>query len=484
MPDVSDLRSDYWINLYQSFLNNVDISFQYYNIYNQVFFDTFRKTLNDEGKPLLSDIMNVEKINRLYKNWLKKSDLEIDRLLKTQEFSNLISNHFSLLANLRKNLNQLVPYSDYFHKIYYDVLININSLLSIQKDLEISPFDIEYTNGNVRLLHFENKNKDEDNVNSILIIYATINRFHILDIDNNRSVIGSLLSKGLDVYVLDWGYPRTFVDISIDDYVEYVKQAVNHIQLKNKQNNKKIYNPFDNINNDLNASNKNITKTDVLQACNKISLLGYCWGGVIALLYASIYDKNVKNLTLLATPIDLEKDNTILSTWAKDIDIDNYIDQFGHFDGTIIDMGFVMRNPARNTYDKYASLIQKNKDLKSLKMFISVERWLYDSPIIPGKFLRQMINDFYKNNSLIKNKMKIHNKRVILKDIYMPVLTIVSDNDDLVSAESSLEINNHISSKKKTILRVPGGGHVGLCISKTAHEKIWPKAAEWILSEQ
>ncbi|MGN6629082.1 MAG: alpha/beta fold hydrolase, partial [Candidatus Nitrosocosmicus sp.] len=256
--------------------------------------------------------------------------------------------------------------------------------------------------------------------------------------------------------------------------------AVTHIQLKNNQ----IHNSFDNLNNDSVESRKIIAKIDDLQDCNKISLLGYCWGGIIALLYASIYDKNVKNLTLLASPIDLDKDNTILSTWAKAVDIDNYIDQYGHFDGTIIDIGFVMRNPIRNGYDKYASLIQKNKDLKSLKMFMSVERWLYDSPIIPGKFLRQMINECYKKNLLIKNKMKIHDKSVILKDIHMPILTIVSDNDDLVSAESSLEVNNYVSSKKKRILRVPGGGHVGLCIGKTAHEKIWPKAAEWILSEQ
>jgi polyhydroxyalkanoate synthase len=95
-----------------------------------------------------------------------------------------------------------------------------------------------------------------------------------------------------------------------------------------------------------------------------------------------------------------------------------------------------------------------------------------------------MINDFYKNNLLVKNKMKIHNKSVILEDIHLPILTIVSDNDDLVSANSSLEINNYVSSKNKKILRIPGGGHVGLCISKTAHENIWPKAAEWILSEQ
>lgn len=186
----------------------------------------------------------------------------------------------------------------------------------------------------------------------------------------------------------------------------------------------------------------------------------------------------------MATPFDLEKDKTILSAWAKAMDIDKYINEIGHFNGFITDMGFVMRNPARNGFDKYVTLLRKLDDPKFLKMFLAVERWLYDTPIILGKFLRQIINDCYKNNLLIKNKLRVDNKDVILHNISMPLLTIVAENDDLVSAGSSLEINNYVSSNKKDVLKVAEGGHVGLCISKTSHEKIWPKVAEWICTEK
>ena len=52
----------------------------------------------------------------------------------------------------------------------------------------------------------------------------------------------------------------------------------------------------------------------------------------------------------------------------------------------------------------------------------------------------------------------------------MPVLNIVGTNDDLVSAESSRTIINILSSKDKRTVEFPTG-HVGLCISKTAHKK-------------
>jgi polyhydroxyalkanoate synthase len=70
-----------------------------------------------------------------------------------------------------------------------------------------------------------------------------------------------------------------------------------------------------------------------------------------------------------------------------------------------------------------------------------------------------------------------------LKKITMPVLNIVGTKDDLVSAESSRTITSSddevISSKDKKTLEFPTG-HVGLCISRTAHKKLWPEVGKWL----
>ena len=41
---------------------------------------------------------------------------------------------------------------------------------------------------------------------------------------------------------------------------------------------------------------------------------------------------------------------------------------------------------------------------------------------------------------------------------------------------------NLCSSEHKDSIKIPGG-HVGLCISKRAHEKLLPDIAEWIISK-
>jgi polyhydroxyalkanoate synthase len=77
--------------------------------------------------------------------------------------------------------------------------------------------------------------------------------------------------------------------------------------------------------------------------------------------------------------------------------------------------------------------------------------------------------------------MKVEGNIINLKKITAPLLTIVAGDDDLVSPESALAIKDYVSSKDKASLTI-AGGHVGLCISKMAHEKLWPEAAKWIIS--
>ena len=113
---------------------------------------------------------------------------------------------------------------------------------------------------------------------------------------------------------------------------------------------------------------------------------------------------------------------------------------------------------------------------------MAVESWLYDSVPIIGKAFEQILNDIYKKNLLIQNKMMLGKDLVNLKKITMPVLNIVGTKDDLVSAESSRTITTTdevISSKDKKTLEFPTG-HVGLCISRTAHKKLWPEVGKWL----
>ena len=255
------------------------------------------------------------------------------------------------------------------------------------------------------------------------------------------------MSQGFDVFVIHWGYSGTSDDaMTVDDYIMCLDESVKVIQ----------------------------NKTDA----KKISMIGYCWGGILSLIYSALFKDKIRNLAVLATPIDFSKDDSHLALWAKDIDADKMMDEFGHLNPLFLDIGFFMRNPSRN-FDKYFRMFSKINDTPFLENFFAMEKWLHNTPPIPGEYFRKIINDGYKNNSLIKNQMIVLDKTIDLKKIDLPVLTVVAKKDDLVSPASTLELERYISSNEKTTMMYDGG-HVGLCISTHAQKSLWPEIGQWL----
>ena len=65
-----------------------------------------------------------------------------------------------------------------------------------------------------------------------------------------------------------------------------------------------------------------------------------------------------------------------------------------------------------------------------------MEKWIFDSPDVPGETFRQFVKDCYQQNLLIQNKMKLGGRRVNLRKITMPLLNIYGGTDHLVPPEA------------------------------------------------
>ncbi|RXL82188.1 class III poly(R)-hydroxyalkanoic acid synthase subunit PhaC, partial [Citrobacter sp. AAK_AS5] len=66
----------------------------------------------------------------------------------------------------------------------------------------------------------------------LLIVYALVNRPYMMDLQEDRSLIRGLLDAGLDVYLIDWGYPDAGDrHLSLADYVlRYIGHCVDHLR--------------------------------------------------------------------------------------------------------------------------------------------------------------------------------------------------------------------------------------------------------------
>jgi polyhydroxyalkanoate synthase len=294
----------------------------------------------------------------------------------------------------------------------------------------------------------------------VFVIYAFINRHYILDLLPEISVIRNLLNQGLDIFATDWGTPSVYdKSLTIGHFVNrYMDKSVDFI--------------------------RKITRSD------KVSLFGYCWGGDLALIYAAIHPEKVKNLITIATPGDFDLDNSLLSVWTRSMKEDYLLDAFGNVPGILLNTAFNLRRPVEYSH-KYFHFFEQPHDLESIAEFFATETWLYDSPPIIGEIYREFVEYCYKQNLLVKSKMRIeragdnkddddNNTVINLKSINMPFLNVVAEKDDLVAPDSSKALNNALTGSHDKSLIEFKSGHVGLMIGKNAHKELWPKVGEWI----
>lgn len=331
---------------------------------------------------------------------------------------------------------------------FYDLSSNANMLLEPLRDnINRTSSEVINMKGRFNLLHYKSEHSSEHKT-PLLVVYSLINRHYIMDLLPDVSVIKNLQRQGFDIYATDWETPTSSdKDLSLETYAEeYVENAVEKI--------------------------KEITGSD------KVSLFGYCWGGLFALIYTATHQENVKNLILHATPVDVDKDKTIIENWTSHLDADNLVNVFGNIPGWLVNLAFLFRNPIEAML-KYPRYFSEPRSRDEILQFFAIETWLYDSTPIIGEVYREIIDQVYRKNLLIKNQMKVGSDIINLKNITVPLLDIVGINDDLVPPSASTSIIHAIGSKDKKLIEFPTG-HVGLCVSLAAHEKLWPEVGEWI----
>ncbi|HYN44900.1 MAG TPA: class III poly(R)-hydroxyalkanoic acid synthase subunit PhaC [Candidatus Limnocylindrales bacterium] len=322
-----------------------------------------------------------------------------------------------------------------------------------------TPHEIVYSEDKMKLLHFL-PTVEKTHPVPILMVYALVNRYYILDLQPDKSVIRKLLDDGFDVYIIDWGYPSG-IDryLTLNDYINgYLNNAVDILRKRS--------------------------------GLDKITLLGVCQGGTFSVIYSSLHPEKVKNLVTLVAPVNFETDKGLLHIWAKSLDVDKIVDYYGIIPGDFLNSGFLLTDPFRLMIDKYVGMFDRidcepgdqaclirNEEI--VKNFLRMEKWIFDSPDQAGETFRQFMKDCYQKNLLIKNKLIIDGKKINLKNITMPLLNIMAEFDHLVPNEASIPLNDAVSSKDKEMVVFPTG-HIGIFVGSRSQKEVCPRISKWL----
>ncbi len=302
-----------------------------------------------------------------------------------------------------------------------------------------TPHSVVWTENKWRLLRFSPANPKF--ATPILMVPSLINRWYVLDLGPQRSLIEWLVAQGHEVFCIDWGTPGpedrylTWDDIA----GRYVGRALRI----------------------------------AARETGKAHVLGYCLGGTLAASYVAAFPESVASLLALAAPIDFAHGG-IMSTWTRTptFDVAAIVNAFGNVPHQLMQASFNMLRPTLRA-QKMVAVLDRAWDDEFLDGFLATETWGNDNVSFPGACYAQYIQELYRENRLIKGEFTLLGRRALLSNITCPVLAIAFADDHIVPVPSAQPLIDAVGGRDKQIL-VDRGGHVGAVVSRKAAGRLWP----------
>ncbi|URW74569.1 alpha/beta fold hydrolase [Sphingomonas donggukensis] len=315
--------------------------------------------------------------------------------------------------------------------------------------LGASAKDVLIDRGTMRLYHYHPR-VDEVYRVPILLVMATTNRGYIFDMVPGQSFVEFLLDAGYDVFMLDWTAPRADEGkLTLADYVlGFLPEAI----------------------------------TRVLDETGEpdLTVVGYCFGGVLSVLWAALHpDGPAQNLVCFTTPVDFAA-MEMFQAWAdpRFFDVDRLVDTFGQCPADMLYQAFDLLRPGARIAGNIRLFdnLWNDEFVKSYRMF---DRWAADMLPLAGEYFRETTKKLMWENRLMAGTMDVAGRAVDLGAITLPFLHVVAEHDHIVPSAASAPLIERVGStdKEQVVLK---GGHVSLVAGANAQKRLWPKLDQWL----
>lgn len=333
-------------------------------------------------------------------------------------------------------------------------LANLFGLLSRPKPLVgATPADVVHREGTARLLRYRPRPQGLASRTPVVLVPSLINRHYVLDLKPGKSFVEHLVAQGFDVFCVDWGTPED--EDRYLDFDEVVDRRIGRV----------------------------LRRASAIAGEERAHVLGYCMGGLMAAIHASVHPERFASLVAVAAPVRFD-DEGLLATWTRTrtFDVNALVDGFGNVPWQLMQGSFKLLRPTLDL-SKTVHLIDRAWDDEYVDGFLALDQWGNDNVSFPGEVYRRYIDELYRGNRLFDGTFALSGRPARLEAITCPTLAITFEHDDIVPWASAKVLVDRVSSTDKEWLHVPGG-HVGAMVSRAASKGLWPKIAEFFRARE
>jgi polyhydroxyalkanoate synthase len=289
----------------------------------------------------------------------------------------------------------------------------------------------------------------------VLLVPSLINRSHIWDLRPGDSFVEGLLERGYDVFLVDWGVADerdadNTMATYVDDYLPAAYAAASDA------------------------------------AGGAPAVLGHCFGGVIATLWAATVPAGKETgpppaLVAIGVPTNWAEMGPLSHiTQQGRVDPEDVLDATGNVPPATLLRAFQMLRPLGDLAG-YVTLWDRLDDRRSAQAIWALTDWAHDHVPFPGATFVEMIRSLSRDNALLTGEVVLAGRPRRLADITCPFLNVYGTHDHVTPPASVAPLADRIGSERTDTLVVTAG-HIGLLVGGSARKQTLPKVTEWLAS--
>ena len=361
-------------------------------------------------------------------NFLATNPDALEKAVET-EGQSLIQGLENLVSDLEANDGEMV------------VRLADESAFEIGGNIATTPGDVVYRNRMMELIQYKPVTETVHET-PIVLFPPWINKFYILDLKAQNSLIKWVTEQGYTLFVVSWvNADSSHADIGMEDYIqEGFLTAIEEA--------------------------KKICKV------KQVNAVGYCIAGTTLSLTISLMkqrgDKSVKSATFFTTLTDFGEQGEFTPFLQNDFvdGIEDQVSKDGVLKAWIIGrtMSFL-----RSRDLIYTPAIRSYMMGETPPAF-DLLYWNGDGANLPGKMAIQYLRGLCQSNGFVTDGFELLGQKLHIKDVDVPLMAITCETDHIAAWKDCYRGVQQMGSKSKTFV-VSESGHIAGIVNPPSKKK-------------
>ncbi len=321
---------------------------------------------------------------------------------------------------------------------------------TLGKDLANTPGEVIFRNRLVELIQYAPTTESVYQI-PLLIIPPFINKYYILDLGEEKSLVRWLVARGYTVFLVSWVNPdETCAGVTFEDYVREGVLA-----------------PLDVV--------ENVSRG------KEINMVGYCVGGTL-LGIAQAYlvekgDTRINSLSFLTTLFDFSLPGEVGNYISEQMYpvIEQAVIGKGYMDGRVLALSFSLLRENNLFWSYFIENYLKGKD----PMPFDILYWNSDSTNVPAETYLYYLRNMYLENRVVEpGGITIGDVPIDLAKITVPSYSLAAMGDHIVLWQAAFKSASCLGGERRFVLAE--SGHVAGVVNPGGDTEGGGKYPHWL----